>query len=51
MLSNDLNFADFSDTPIFIIEFNPVTLEIVWQYSQPKPTADYSESQFRLLFV
>ena len=23
-----------------VIEFNPITLEIVWQYSQPNPTAD-----------
>ena len=23
-----------------VIEFNPMTLEVVWQYSQPNPTAD-----------
>jgi hypothetical protein len=23
-----------------VIEFNPVTLDIVWEYSQPNPTAD-----------
>jgi len=26
-----------------VLEFNPVTLKIVWQYSQPNPTADYDE--------
>jgi len=27
-----------------VIEFNPVTLEIVWEYSQPNPTADNNPS-------
>lgn len=26
-----------------VIEFNPITLERVWEYSQPKPTADNDE--------
>jgi hypothetical protein len=29
-----------------IIEFNPVTLKIVWQYIQPKPTYDYDGDGF-----
>lgn len=24
-----------------VIEFNPITFEMVWEYKQPKPTADY----------